>query len=252
MALPAYTIQPGDALNMTQYEAGGRAGLEIQLDGTNNFLLATDQFGNVLGDDTVEGQWRHRHFILPSTLFGRTLVTGGLAVNSLTPAGHWDTYFRDITIVQANGTVIPLYKAGNPIVLSTVPTGGVTQISAVVESGTPLGGSTEDTVFLMGDHLGTAQLEVSSAGWPRWQGQFAPFGRELDTQSTNSNYKFTAKERDAESGLDYFGARYYGPSMGRFMSPDPMTISRSPGDPQTWNKYSYAFNKPLTMVDLCP
>jgi RHS repeat-associated protein len=34
-------------------------------------------------------------------------------------------------------------------------------------------------------------------------------------------YRFTGKERDTESGLDYFGARYYGSSMGRFMSPDP-------------------------------
>ncbi len=33
---------------------------------------------------------------------------------------------------------------------------------------------------------------------------------------------YTGKERDAESGLDYFGARYYGSNMGRFMSPDPI------------------------------
>jgi RHS repeat-associated protein len=62
--------------------------------------------------------------------------------------------------------------------------------------------------------------------------------------------KFTGKERDSESGLDYFGARYYGSSMGRFMSPDPVfaTVNRLM-DPQQWNMYSYAGNNPLSNTD---
>jgi RHS repeat-associated protein len=65
---------------------------------------------------------------------------------------------------------------------------------------------------------------------------------------------FTGKERDAESGLDYFGARYYGSSMGRFMSPDfsddPMPIPfTDPGNPQTLNAYAYGINNPLTNSD---
>jgi RHS repeat-associated protein len=46
----------------------------------------------------------------------------------------------------------------------------------------------------------------------------------------------TGKERDAESGNDYFGARYYASSMGRFMSPDPSRLSIMPNNPQTWNR----------------
>ena len=57
----------------------------------------------------------------------------------------------------------------------------------------------------------------------------------------------TGKERDAESGLDYFGARYYGSSMGRFMSPDPLGGHLE--DPQTLNKYSYVANNPLSRTD---
>ena len=60
---------------------------------------------------------------------------------------------------------------------------------------------------------------------------------------------YTGKERDAESGLDYFGARYYGSTMGRFMSPDEPFVDQSPGDPQSWNLYSYVRNNPLTNVD---
>ena len=59
----------------------------------------------------------------------------------------------------------------------------------------------------------------------------------------------TGKERDSESGLDYFGARYYGSSMGRFMSPDPMGNSVADfANPQSWNMYAYVLNNPLKYV----
>src|ERR1700722_5147972 len=61
---------------------------------------------------------------------------------------------------------------------------------------------------------------------------------------------FTGKERDAESGNDYFGARYYASSMGRFMSPDPLgNFVADVSSPQTWNMYAYALNNPLAFVD---
>ncbi|SRR5581483_4646078 len=63
-------------------------------------------------------------------------------------------------------------------------------------------------------------------------------------------YKFAGKERDAESGLDNFKARYFGSSMGRFMSPDPAGIMKQKViDPQQWNMYSYARNNPVRFVD---
>lgn len=61
---------------------------------------------------------------------------------------------------------------------------------------------------------------------------------------------FTSKERDAESGNDYFGARYYGSTMGRFLSPDPIIITPSRmAEPQRFNLYSYAVNNPLHFID---
>jgi RHS repeat-associated protein len=60
----------------------------------------------------------------------------------------------------------------------------------------------------------------------------------------------TGKERDTESGLDYFVARYYGSNMGRFMSPDPlMATPQRLLDPQEWNMYGYARNNPLSITD---
>lgn len=55
---------------------------------------------------------------------------------------------------------------------------------------------------------------------------------------------YTGKERDAESGNDYFGARYYASSMGRFTSPDDGS-DQNPFNPQSWNLYSYGRNNPL-------
>jgi RHS repeat-associated protein len=59
----------------------------------------------------------------------------------------------------------------------------------------------------------------------------------------------TGKERDTESGNVYFGARYYASSMGRWMSPDPSMESEILELPQTWNRYSYEYNRPLYGTD---
>jgi RHS repeat-associated protein len=64
-----------------------------------------------------------------------------------------------------------------------------------------------------------------------------------------SCHKFTAKERDIETGLDFFGARYYSSSQGRFGSIDPSNKSIQAQNPQTWNRYSYCLNDPLLYVD---
>lgn len=61
--------------------------------------------------------------------------------------------------------------------------------------------------------------------------------------------QFTSKERDNETGLDYFGARYYSSAQGRFTSVDPSRKSVVLNNPQSWNGYTYALNNPLGYVD---
>lgn len=61
---------------------------------------------------------------------------------------------------------------------------------------------------------------------------------------------FTGVERDAETGLDFFGARYFSGAQGRFTSPDPTFMTRQRiSDPQQWNLYAYTHNNPLKYVD---
>ena len=64
------------------------------------------------------------------------------------------------------------------------------------------------------------------------------------------SHRFTGKERDEETGLDYFLARYFSGAQGRSTTPDPtfMTTQRI-GDPQQWNLYAYTRNNPLKFVD---
>jgi len=59
----------------------------------------------------------------------------------------------------------------------------------------------------------------------------------------------SGKQRDSESGLDYFGARYYGSALGRWTSPDKPFADQHPEDPQSWNLYGYVRNNPLRLVD---
>jgi RHS repeat-associated protein len=83
----------------------------------------------------------------------------------------------------------------------------------------------------------------------------ASWGGELQFIANDSNhYKFTGKERDSESGLDYFGARYYSNGLGRFITPDwaakPAAVPYAVlGDPQSLNLYTYVRNIPTTLID---
>jgi RHS repeat-associated protein len=89
---------------------------------------------------------------------------------------------------------------------------------------------------------------------------YLPFGEELFAgqngrtpqqgySADNTRQKFTEKERDNETGLDYFGARYYSSTQGRFTSVDPLMASARLSNPQTWNRYSYVLNRPVNLVD---
>ena len=78
-----------------------------------------------------------------------------------------------------------------------------------------------------------------------------PFGQEwAGTPAETSPKMFAGQERDVETGLDYFGARYYRAEIGRFTTVDPeLNIKGALVDPQRWNRYAYARNNPLRYTD---
>ena len=112
------------------------------------------------------------------------------------------------------------------------------------------------TRYVTVDQLGSTRLVTDATGTCKETHDYLPFGEEIGSPYRTGCYttgyttqKFTAKERDTESGNDYFDARYMASSMGRFLSPDPSNLSVDWWLPQTWNRYSYALNNPLTVVD---
>jgi RHS repeat-associated protein len=117
------------------------------------------------------------------------------------------------------------------------------------------------TQYLTADHLGSTRRVTGNTVECR---DYLPFAEEIpSTQGTRGSWgiscygaevgvtaKFTGKERDVETGLDYFGARYFSAAQGRFTSPDAKRMtSRHLVYPQKWNKYAYVQNNPLSSVD---
>ena len=120
--------------------------------------------------------------------------------------------------------------------------------------------------WLVTDQLGTSRIEVEVGGGLAQvkRHDYLPFGEEMfavgSVRTTGRGYpslpgqdcvrqQFTDKERDNETGLDYFIARYYSSIQGRFTSVDPSSKSIDMTSPQTWNRYIYAWNNPLSYVD---
>jgi RHS repeat-associated protein len=100
------------------------------------------------------------------------------------------------------------------------------------------------------DWVGTRRLTTDFEGTVSATCLSLPFGNGETCTAVPTEHLFASEERDSESENDYFGARYYGSSLGRFLSPDPGWFgAANPEDPQTWNLYNYALNNPLTIVD---
>ncbi len=98
------------------------------------------------------------------------------------------------------------------------------------------------------DHLGSLRIATTATGNQAQSLTYYPYGDvRTNTGIVDLPYKFTGQELDSQTGLYYFGARYYDSAQGRFLSPD--TVVQSPGNPQTLNRYAYAGNNPLAFVD---
>ena len=108
--------------------------------------------------------------------------------------------------------------------------------------------SADDINYYHQDHLGSSRVVTNKSGVRQEEAIYYPFGatRE-DSGAVSLSHKYTSQELDAETGLYYYGARYYDPVLARFISPD--TIVPSFSSPQSFNRYSYVYNNPLLYVD---
>jgi RHS repeat-associated protein len=101
------------------------------------------------------------------------------------------------------------------------------------------------------DHLGSIRRVTNAAGAIVSAHDYFPFGKEIGPITRSpSTHRFTGKEWDTETDLEYMGARYHSAVQGRFLSTDPaLNLHATLPSPQHWNRYAYALNNPLNFVD---
>jgi RHS repeat-associated protein len=136
----------------------------------------------------------------------------------------------------------------------------LTEVEAYGPADTSAAGGVQ---WLVADHLGTPRMILDQSGdlEKMKRHDYLPFGEELFAptggRTTAMGYsggdgvrqQFTLKERDIETGLDYFLARNYSSTQGRFVNADAPFADQSARDPQSWNLYTYVRNNPLRFID---
>ena len=232
--LSGYIVPGNESRTPTSQSAFNQSNNQIQLSG-----FGYDAAGNLKND--------------PTTPANAILYDAENRQLSFTKAGT-TTYSHDgdghrVKKITGSVTTVFVYNASG-------------QLTAEYTNDTtpPVGGG--GTSYLTSDHLGSTRLVMKSDGTTvKARYDYLPFGEEIPSTiggrggvagyggADSTKQKFTQKERDIESGLDYFGARYYSRSQGRFTSSDPLLSSATVYDPQTWNRYSYTLNNPLKYID---
>jgi RHS repeat-associated protein len=190
-------------------------------------------------------------------------------MTSYTKAGVTTNYVYDgdgrrVSKSDSSATLLFVYNASGQL---------IAEYSSSQPTGTPT------TSYLTTDMLGSTRVVTDQNQAVKARHDYLPFGEEIGsdkggrsgvtgyTAADSIRQRFTSKERDIESGMDYFLARYYSASQGRFTSPDEFTggpdelfdfaddASDNPTfyadifEPQSLNKYQYCYNNPFRYVD---
>jgi RHS repeat-associated protein len=208
----------------------------------NQFVSGSyDAAGNLLGDGVHVYSYDAENRILNVDSGTTGLYVYDASGNRVAKAaGSTTTYY----VYNPDGQVDSERDANNNWVQTYIHFGG--KLVAMYRS--------SNTGFFHQDHLGSTRL-VTLANKSIYENMdFLPFGEQI-AGSSGVTHKFTGKERDSESSLDYFGARYYSSSLGRFMSPDwsasPTSVPYAAfGNPQSLNLYGYVKNNPLNVTDV--
>jgi len=235
-----------------------------------NGNMVTLQKGTNLTQYAYDSQNRLQH-----------VTVGGLKVADYTYDGDGGrtektVYRRDLALYNDNTNTLlfgsvtnPLpATAQNPTVDNTIDVGNVyeienpssvngsqSRITKFVYMGSTRVASVDNArnlFFYHSDHLGGTNVLTDQAGLVRELTEYDPYGKVVIHDKYGNNfaiawYYFTGKLLDDETGLTFFGARYYNPSLGRFITSDDNVPSMYSS--QAFNRYSYCYNNPVLYVD---
>jgi RHS repeat-associated protein len=158
----------------------------------------------------------------------------------------YDANGRRIEKVISSGQIHYFYDENGNVIVETDQNGNWTKDYIYMAGRRVAELSGGQTYFIHADHLGSTRTVTNYAGSVTDSLDYLPYGEQIAGGSFTSR-KYTGYERDAESGLDYASARYYNPTLGRFVSVDPARGNSA--DPQSFNRYAYVGNAPCSQVD---
>lgn len=182
--------------------------------------------------------------------------------NTLTGAGRqlaWDADNRlSAVTIQGGNSAEFAYDATGRRVRKTVNGADVTRYPfagyEIAPDGTITrriaGAAKKDAtkLFYHTDHLGGTHVITDLTGLQVQLVEYDPWGKVSRAEGTaDATRRFTGQLLDPETGLYYYGGRYYDPVLARFISPDPFI--QAPGNPQNLNRYSYVLNNPVNFTD---
>ena len=205
-----YRVSQGGTAKTFTYDPNGNLtsdGSKTYEWGANNKLLAVKQGGSTLASFSYDGEGRRS-----------TKTAGGVTT---TFAYDGLQFLEERPSVGATKR----YVYGP----------GIDQVLAQVVSGT--------VSYSVTDHLGSVVRTTDSTGAPSFTREYDPWGSLLQG-STTGGYAFTGREWDPEAQLYYYRARYYSPSMSRFLSEDPAGSTEV-----SQSLYGYVDNNPILRVD---
>ena len=188
---------------------------------------------------------------------------GNLTTTHLTEALAYDAENRQTSYTGGSSSGTYFYDGGGNRVKKVSTESGTTKTQIFVYDAfgklaaeySDRAPSSPGTHYRTVDHLGSTRLVTDGNQADKARYDLLPFGEEIFAgvggrsgvvgygSMFDHRHKFTGKERDSESGMDYFLARYYSSSMARFLSVDPGQAGAKPGLPQTWNGYTYVLKR---------
>ena len=207
----------------------------------------------------VSGNWRYYYQMSNATLYTSPYLV-------VTTKGYTKHYYAEservasqvgkgrfagvnVSLADSASTASKLLVATQSVGMDP-QTGGTpsTPYLAYLGSLTDRTDSVPESYFYHPDHLGSASWITDSAGRPVQHLQYLPWGENfVDRRSSTfdgARFTFSAKEKDAETGYSYFGARYYNSDLSIWLSVDPMSDKYPSLSP-----YVYCANNPIKLVD---
>ncbi len=227
-----------------------------------------DAFGNISKSGTVSFQPTYSYLTNHMTQVGSSTPTydaNGNATNDTAHTYSWDAAGKAVTVdgvsltYDALGRMVEQNKSGTYNQMVYTPTGGKLAImdgATLQKAFVRLTGrsqavytSTGLAYYRHSDWIGSSRFASTPTRTMYYDGAYAPFG-EVYAQTGTTDLSFTGMNQDTVPNLYDFPARELNDIHGRWPSPDPAGMkSVRLRDPQSWNRYAYVGNNPLSFTD---